>query len=206
MDGLLVSTEPLWKLAEIKVFGSVGIDLTEQGCAETVGLRIDEVVDIWYRRHPWDNKTKEKVVQEIIEEMIHLIDTKATLMPGVEHAIKLGVLHKMKMAIASSSYQVLIDKVIEKFGFDMFEFGYSAEFEKYGKPHPGVFMTAAKKLGVSFLDTVVFEDSINGVISAKAARMKAIAVPDYEFQRADGYSVADVILPSLELLEEKHLL
>lgn len=50
MDGVLIDSEPLWKIAEIEGFGKVGINLTNTDCEETVGLRIDEVVKLWYKK------------------------------------------------------------------------------------------------------------------------------------------------------------
>ena len=46
MDGLLIDSEPLWRKAEIAIFKSVSIELTDADCIKTAGLRIDEVVDL----------------------------------------------------------------------------------------------------------------------------------------------------------------
>ncbi|HTN17043.1 MAG TPA: HAD-IA family hydrolase, partial [Chitinophagaceae bacterium] len=48
----------------------------------------------------------------------------------------------------------------------------------FGKPHPAVFLHCAAQLGSTPLQCIVFEDSLNGIIAAKAARMKVIAIPD----------------------------
>ena len=53
MDGLLIDSEPLWRRAEIEVFESVGLRLTEEDCEQTTGLRTDEIVGYWYDRRPW---------------------------------------------------------------------------------------------------------------------------------------------------------
>ena len=88
MDGLLIDSEPLWKEAEIEVFKTVGIDLTEQSCEQTVGLRIDEVVKLWHSRHPWQNKTINEVTQQINNCMIRLIKEKGVAKKGVLHVLK----------------------------------------------------------------------------------------------------------------------
>jgi beta-phosphoglucomutase-like phosphatase (HAD superfamily) len=46
MDGVLIDSEPLWKIAEVEAFAKVGLNLTYTDCEETVGLRIDQVVGI----------------------------------------------------------------------------------------------------------------------------------------------------------------
>ena len=69
MDGVLIDSEPFWRQAEIKVFGSVGIHLTEQDCMQTTGYRFDEVVNFWWHKQPWQGKTKEEIHDEVIDEI-----------------------------------------------------------------------------------------------------------------------------------------
>ena len=55
---------------------------------------------------------------------------------------------------------------------------HSAEWEPLGKPHPGAYLSTAAKLGVDPTACLAVEDSFNGAISAKAARMRVVAVPE----------------------------
>ncbi len=73
---------------------------------------------------------------------------------------------------------------------------------EYGKPHPAVFLHAANLLHAQQHECLVLEDSINGVIAAKAARMKVIAVPDAHQINNPAFSIADAILPSLAQLND----
>ena len=45
MDGVLIDSEPLWRRAEIQIFGDVGLVLKDADCFETQGLRIDEAMN-----------------------------------------------------------------------------------------------------------------------------------------------------------------
>ena len=47
---------------------------------------------------------------------------------------------------------------------------------KKGKPHPEIFLTAAEKIGVNPSDCLAFEDTLSGILSAKAAGMDVIGV------------------------------
>ena len=53
MDGVLIDSEPLWKIAMEDVFKSVGCSLTRKDFQKTVGLRLDEVIEYWYEHTGW---------------------------------------------------------------------------------------------------------------------------------------------------------
>jgi sugar-phosphatase len=79
-----------------------------------------------------------------------------------------------------------------------FDFTHSAEHESYGKPHPAVYLTTAEKLGVNPLKCLVIEDSINGVISGKAARMKVVCIPEKTHYPNPKLILADYTFDSME--------
>ncbi len=74
----------------------------------------------------------------------------------------------------------------------------SAEKLPYGKPHPQVFMDAAAALQVSPGHCVVFEDSFNGMIAAKAAKMKCVVVPAPSMHHETRWDAADYKLSRLD--------
>ena len=165
-------------------------------CLETVGLRIDEVVTYWHDKMPWTSLSKKEIENQIVNKMVAEITNKGEALKGVFQTIEFFKKRQIPMAIASSSYLKIINAVVERLNIrENFDVIYSAEFEKYGKPNPGTFITTAEKLGVSPMECLVFEDSLNGVLAGKAARMITVAVPDYENPK---FIIADLILNSLE--------
>lgn len=181
MDGLLINSEPLWQLAEIKIFETVGIKLSHSDCLKTMGLRVDEVVQYWYERFPWLNKSLKIVESEIICEVIRLIKEKGEAMPGATYILDLLKEAGLKIGLASSSSMAIIQAAIFKLNIaDRFDAIVSAENEEFGKPHPAVYINTAKILGVKSTECLAFEDSVTGLLSATSARMKTIAVPDKE--------------------------
>ena len=199
MDGLLVDTEPLWRRAEIKVFGRVGVELTEGMTHQTTGLRVDEVVQHWFARLPWTGESREEIADGILEEVTHLIAKEGVLLPGVTDCLEQMRVAGLKIGLASSSPLKLIEAVVEKFGLGAW-FGVveSAEKEPFGKPHPAVFLNAARRLEVHPARCLVFEDSVNGLIAAKAARMTCVVVPAAEQFTDVRFGLADLKLRSLQ--------
>lgn len=202
MDGVLIDSEPLWKIAEIEGFAKVGLDVTAKSLEESVGLRIDEVVKIWHSKYKWTNKTVEEVTDDIVDILIREINAKGKALPGVVEVLKELKNQNYKIGLATSSYQRIVDAVLNKLNIaQYFDVCHSAEFEKHGKPHPAVFMTTADKLGFKHTNCLVIEDSLNGVIAAKAARMKVIAVPEKSHAHNPKLMVADKIIDTLNEFE-----
>jgi sugar-phosphatase len=198
MDGLLIDSEPLWRIAEIEALSAVGIPISEEDAVETTGLRTDEVVELWYARYPWPDPTKKEMEARIITRLIALARERGRLMPGVRETLDAVSAAGYPLAIASSSTSEIIAAVLETLGIgSYFQVTQSAEHEPYGKPHPGVYIEAARRLGVEPWRCLAFEDSPNGVIAAKAARMRCIAVPDPALKDDRRLRAADLILPSL---------
>ncbi|MCS6935240.1 MAG: hexitol phosphatase HxpB [Chitinophagales bacterium] len=192
MDGLLIDSEPFWRKAEQKVFATVGISLTEDDCRLTTGFRFDEVVDYWWRMRPWQGKSKEQIVSEVLDEMEHFITTMAQPMPGVYEALEYFKRNHCQLALASSSAMRLIQATISRLNIkNYFEVLVSAESEPYGKPHPGVYLRAAELLHTSPLHCIAIEDSLNGLIAAKAARMRCIVVPHPDEYDKPHWVIAD---------------
>ncbi len=198
MDGLIIDSEPLWREAEIEVFATVGIALDDERCRETLGLRIDQVVDHWYRRFPWTGPSQNEIADQVIQRMIALIYEKGEPKDGLAHALSFFHEKHLKLALASSSLYTVIFAVIERLKLSgVFEVIYSAEEEVYGKPHPGVYLSTAHKLGCLPHQCVALEDSLNGVIAAKAALMKCIAIPEDFPSYSRKFAIADAVVGSL---------
>jgi mannitol-1-/sugar-/sorbitol-6-/2-deoxyglucose-6-phosphatase len=197
MDGLIVDSEPLWVRAEIEVFGRFGCVLREEECAQTKGLRIDDVVRHWHARRNLVAGPGE-IESALIERVCSLVRAEGRALPGVDDALAVVRESACGVALASSSPSKVIEATLDalKLG-DAFDVVRSAETEPYGKPHPGIFLTTAKELGISPLDCVVLEDSLNGVIAAKAARMTCIAVPFDHPNHEARFVLADAVVSSL---------
>lgn len=205
MDGVLIDSEPIWREAEKIVFRNVGIELTEEMCFQTTGLRTDETVGHWYRFKPWDNKSQEQVGREIEETVCDIIDKKGQPAPGVHDIIEFFNRAGVPKALASSSKLEVIDRVLGRLGLkNEFKVIYSAAAEEYGKPHPAVYITTARKMGVLPVNCLAIEDSLAGLIAAKAAKMRTLVVPEENNRDNPRFTIADVRLDSLGDFSESH--
>lgn len=192
MDGVLTDSEPIWKVAMEEVFCSVGCKLTRSDFQKTVGLRIDEVTEYWFQVAPWLHHSAKDVEGMIVKRMEQLLHEQATPLPGVLEALNFFKSNNIKIGLATSSYKVLIKAILETLNIThYFEAICSAEDEQYGKPHPAVYLSAARALEVRPEKCLVIEDSLNGIISGKAAKMSVICIPEKTHNPEPRLTLAD---------------
>lgn len=198
MDGLLIDTEPIWRRSEIEIFGELGLHLTEAQCLETMGVRIAQVVEMWYGRHPWQGPSIREVTRRIVDTVKGHIQEEGEPMPGVLDALVAIREAGLPIAIASSSGEDLINAVMQRLDITRFVTAiFSAEDDPQGKPHPAVYLRAAAGLGMQPGECLALEDSPNGVLAAKAAGMTCIVVPDPYLSTDPRMAAADLRLDSL---------
>jgi sugar-phosphatase len=205
MDGLLIDSEVLWHKAELEIFGRLGVPISDEEDRSTKGMFVTEVVEHWYSLYPWTMPSLDVVVDEVLERVGQLVESEGVLLPGAERAIDLTS-ERGPVGLASSTPLKLIYRCLDHFELGgRFAVVQSAEFEPFGKPHPGVFLSAAAALQVDPRACLVFEDSAAGVLAAKAGRMKVVAVPTRHDRTLVEFALADLVLDSLEGLAEEWL-
>jgi sugar-phosphatase len=207
MDGLLIDTEPVWRAAETEVFAELGTQLSEADMLSTMGLQIVEVVAHWRRHRPWPGAgtgepSDETIAGRVIDRMVAHVRAHGGPMPGVGEAVALFRHLRLRVAIASSSPHRLIDAVCARLRLGWIEIRCSALDEVRGKPAGDVYLTAARRLGLSPAACLAIEDSPNGVLAARAAGMRCIAIPDRLLAEDPRYREADLVLRSLGELDE----
>ena len=199
MDGVLIDSEPLWRKAMIEGFASIGVLITEEDCKKTTGNRLKEVVEYWFEKLNILDFLPTEIEHRIINMLVKLINNEGKAISGVIEVINFCNNKNIKIGLATSSSNHLMEAVLEKLNLkNTFKSSISAENMEYGKPHPEVFLSCASQLQISPLECIVIEDSINGVIAAKAAFMSVIALPEHENINNHKFSIADYKLNNMQ--------
>jgi mannitol-1-/sugar-/sorbitol-6-/2-deoxyglucose-6-phosphatase len=198
MDGLLLDSEYFWQKMEVELIATVGITITPEMQKSTVGFRSDEMIRFWYNYKPWKNPDFKEMEKTYESTVLDFYLNESVLMEGAIYILEFFKGKNLKIALASSSSMELINAFLKKFNFkSRFDVIHSAEFEEYGKPHPGVFLKTAELLKIHPASCLVFEDSFYGLLAAKAALMKTVVVPDRKYQQDKRFSIADLQLENL---------
>jgi HAD superfamily hydrolase (TIGR01509 family) len=143
----------------------------------------------------------EEISRAVVERLDAVYRQHLRLMPGAAATVE-RMAARWPLALASSSNMPLIELALELTGLRRhFRAVVSSEEVARGKPAPDVYLEAARRLGVAPERCAAVEDSTNGLLSAHAAGMRVIAVPDPRYPpEPEALALADVKLNSLEEL------
>ncbi|MBC9797209.1 hexitol phosphatase HxpB [Sinomicrobium weinanense] len=206
MDGVLIDSEPAWKKAEKEVFTAVGVNVLPELSETTASMTTTQVTRFWYDRQPWNGKSLLQVEHEVIDRVGHFIIREGKPIPGIREVLELFRKKGFKIGLSTNSPARLIPLVLEKTEItDYFHAVSSSEHEKEGKPHPSVYLSTAKKLGIPSANCIVFEDSVHGVMAAKNAGMKTVAIPSEADYPRKGFDLADLKLQKLADFNQEYL-
>lgn len=205
IDGLLIDSEPLWNEAATEILLQYGVSMTEEQYKTTTGLRTKEFVQWWFQYFNIGDSELKRAEQKIVELVLAKIEQKGKIMPGVHYIFDFFHRKSFKIGLATSSPPALIDLVVKICGIEKYlQATASAEVLAYGKPHPQVYLDCATALGSKPTSCICFEDSFNGMIAAKAARMKCVIVPHVSQLKDEKWGAADLKLSSLQNFGELH--
>lgn len=200
MDGLLFDTDPvLWVESMYEVAHANGVAISKDLLRYTKGLRIYEVTEFWNERFGWqDSRRAQHLAEEVIDNIIARTIQKGQIMPGVLPLLEDLRQQDVVMGVATSSPARMVKALLQHFQLEAyFKTINSADTCVQGKPHPEVYLQCAAALNTLPWRCVAFEDSVNGMIAAKAARMQLVAVPEAGQLDNPKFGLADKLISDL---------
>jgi beta-phosphoglucomutase-like phosphatase (HAD superfamily) len=206
LDGLLVDSEPIWARAQKAALGELGAALSASMQRETTGLGLDAAMKLWKDWFPRVDLDPTRIRLRLLDLATGMFAQSGQAKAGVLRTLRMCGDAGCKLAVASSSTPLFIRSALAHIGAaDLFQAIVSGEDETKGKPHPAVYLTAARRLGIDPAECIAFEDSLHGLRAAKAAGMYCVAVPEAANRDHPGFGIADIILASLEDFEPDRL-
>jgi HAD superfamily hydrolase (TIGR01509 family) len=201
LDGLLIDSESVWDQARRDYVAEHGGRWREQATREMMGMSSVEWSRYVAERLGVD-RPPEVISAEVAGRVARLYRKRLPLMSGALDAVR-RLAERWTLGLASSSNREVIDLVLELAGIaELFGTTVSSEEVGRGKPAPDVYLEAAARLGVEPSRCAAIEDSHNGILSAHAAGMRVIAVPNPDFPPGDdALELAACVLRSLDELD-----
>ena len=197
LDGVLLDSEEIWDRAREELARERGGRWHDRAQRDMMGMSSTEwsryMADVIGLPEP-----PEEINREVVRRLTELYREELPAIAGAREAVE-RLAARWPLGLASSSNRELIDLVLELLGVEhLFTATVSSEEVARGKPAPDVYLEAARRLGVDPTTAAAVEDSHNGILSAKAAGMRVIAIPNAHFPPdEDALAAADVVLDSL---------
>ena len=173
-DGVLVDSEVLALEVELAILAEQGLSFErEDYVTRFMGLSYEafhDVIDAEAQKR-LGRSISDNIRGELAQRLRQTMIARLTEVPGAVAAVAGTPLLK---AVASSSTKEGLERKLRQVGlWSHFEpHVYSADHVAHAKPAPDLFLHAAEKLGVPTDECLVLEDSVNGVVAAKAAGMR----------------------------------
>jgi HAD superfamily hydrolase (TIGR01509 family) len=205
LDGVIVDSEHVWDEARQELAGEHGLPWPEQASRDMMGMSSPEW-SAYMRDVVGVPAEPEEISAEVVRRLEAIYRERLPLIPGAAEAVE-RIAARWPLGLASSSNRELIDLALELSGLaPFFRATVSSEEVARGKPAPDVYLEAASGLGVDPAACAAVEDSENGILSAKTAGMRVLAVPNPVYPPHDeALAAADVLLDSIALLEPRHI-
>ncbi len=192
LDGLMFDTETLYSDTARQILARRGKELTQDLTDAMMGRKSEESLAIMAKSCNLA-ETVDQLRTETDEIFASLIEHDLTPMPGLWELLDTLQAHHFPLGIATSSRCNNVEPVLNKFDLsDRFQFVLTAENVKQGKPHPEIYLTAARMLNVPPAQIMVLEDSQIGCRAAVAAGAFTVAVPASHSRNQNFESVAFV--------------
>jgi HAD superfamily hydrolase (TIGR01549 family) len=179
LDGLLVDTERLAMQAHAEIARELCVDAPEDFCRHMIGIPADACLALVKDRFGPEFEADDflRHCRDRLEAFI----AKGELNTKTGATDLLDVLDELRLprAIATSSGRAKADSHLKAAGLrDRFELIVTRDDVARGKPHPDLYLEAARRLGADPKTCLALEDSHNGIRAAHAANMMVIMVPD----------------------------
>jgi HAD superfamily hydrolase (TIGR01509 family) len=197
LDGVIVDSEHVWDAAREALVRERAGRWHAHAQRDMMGMSSPE-----WSRYMHDRLGLRESPEEISAELVRRIEAtyreEIPLIDGALEAVT-RLAKRWPLAIASSANRPIIDLVLESSGLaHYFRATVTSEEVPRGKPAPDVYLEAARRLGADPSRTTAIEDSHNGILSAMAASMHIVAIPNLRYPPdEEALAAADIVLGSI---------
>ncbi|MCT8525889.1 hexitol phosphatase HxpB [Glaesserella parasuis] len=201
MDGTLIDSQPIWYQASTEFFQQNQFPVTLAEMMTLTGSPVGALVDYVLQKYGEKEKSRTQLIEELMAYVVGKVLEAKPLMPNVKDVLSTLKQWGIKIAVASASPRNMLQGIVDSCGIaEYFDYLAFAEELEYNKPHPAVYLHAAKQLGVPTSACFAVEDSVLGMISGKAASMKTVVIPEKSEWDDPRWALADYKLVSMSEL------
>lgn len=211
MDGLILDTEAIYSVSNIEIAKKFGLEGYDESYYKTeIGLSEDHVLKKYIQDYP---NFSEKRIREFFDASRKSVRETfkkegAPLKKGIVELLNYLKQEKIPCIVASSNTKETIEDLLIKADLKDYFIGYvSSNDVTHAKPDPEIVIKALEKLGTKKNETIMLEDSLNGIRASYSAGVPVIMVPDLLEPTAEAieksYMIKKDLLEVLTFIKEK---
>jgi HAD superfamily hydrolase (TIGR01509 family) len=197
LDGTLVDSERENVESVVLAVRRLGVEMTAEERAFVIGHSWNEIHAMVATNHRLTISMPDLIVSAVDEKRGLLAATGYRALPGAVAAVH-RLAARSRMAVVSGASRVEVQDALTSLGVSaLFQIILGAEDYARGKPAPDSYALAMRHLQVTPARCVAIEDATPGILSARAAGARVIAVRAGNFAGYD-LSPADVVVDTLD--------
>jgi HAD superfamily hydrolase (TIGR01509 family) len=198
LDGVLADSEPWWNQIDAKLLAEYGVSYRGEYHRNVLGVSYRLAVE-FYKNAFHISASVEELMRRRGEIATDFFANRVGLFPSAKTTLEQLRKMELPLAVATSSVSASARPLLDRTGIrSLFMVVITGDEVQQGKPHPDIYLEAAKKLGISPEACLVIEDSLAGIAAGKAANMRVVAIPDRRFVDPRDYEKeANYVLGSL---------
>src|SRR5436189_1765740 len=178
LDGVLAASEPWWNEIDAKLLAEYEFRYRGEYHRNVLGVSYRLAVE-FYKNAFHISASVEELMRRRGEIATDFFANRVSLFPSAKTTLEQLREMKLHLAVATSSVSASARPFLDRTGIrSLFSVVVTGDEVQQGKPHPDIYLRAAKKRGISPEACLVIEDALHGVAAAKAANMRVAANPD----------------------------
>lgn len=209
-DGVLICSNDVYYHFYHKIGAEYGLNVTKEFFGSITGGGLADSARLFVEHIGISKLDAQMLVEEIRRQFVHHIKTKVIpLEPGAKEILEYLKEHNINRYVASSSVKDIVEQGHRQTGiYDLFADRIYGDMVKERKPNPEIYLTCLKKFQLDPSETIIVEDSKNGIIAAHDAGVRCIGVPDMfditEWQEKGYCIICDSLFDVIHYIEKEN--
>ena len=205
VDGTILDSMAIWEEAGERYLRSIKVE-TEPGLSKALAEMTVEEAAFYMKKMYHLPQREGEIVQGILDTVRDFYYEEAELKSGVKEVLEELWMKQIPMVIATSSERDHLEKAFKRLEIEQyFRKIFTCSEIGIGKTRPDIYLVAARHLGRTPQETLVFEDVIHAVRTANTAGFQTVGIYD-RFSEADQEEIkktADIYLKDWSEWKEK---
>lgn len=208
LDGTILESMHVWRKIDVDFLNKRGLAVPQDYMEKIVSMNFEEAAEFTIQRFGFP-ESKEEIIREWFDMAVYAYGHDVGFKPNAWEYLSYLKSKDVPMVVATSSDEALYQATFDHLGLNsVFQDVVTAKQVGFGKNRPDVYLEAARRLGLSVSDCVVFEDIYMGMKSAQEAGFYVVIMEDDSslIHRERLKSEADLYLTDFSQLLKKDVL